>query len=154
MAIARKRDDNLIEILIGKDLYVFKSLSWLDEMVVKEVDGISRERQLMARATISVSNNLTFTYEEKLKLMRAIPLAIFKRVYTIYKALEADGRRPFKTIHLYIAPEVTKVLGKIKMEDEDMEETLNAVFGDDEAEVRETEELILKNSGLKGATKI
>lgn len=151
MAVANKIGNN-IEIQIGKDIYLFRSLTWLEEIAIKEEKNLSRERQIMAKALIQVALQ-SFSYEENLRLMKAIPLAIFKRVYTIYRALEADGRNPFKTINLYIAPEVTKILEKMKIEEDDIEDTVNQIFGDDD-EVRETEDLIYKNSGLKGATKL
>jgi hypothetical protein len=152
MAVARKIGDK-IEIQIGKDLYLFRSITWLEEMEIKELHKLSRERQIMAKALVRVSGN-EFGYEECLKLMVAIPLAIFRRAYTIYRALEAEDRHPFKTINLYIAPEVIKVLNKVKMEDDELEETMNGVLGQDDEEVRETDEAIIKNSGLKGATKL
>lgn len=152
MAVANKVGNN-IEIQIGRDIYIFRSLTWLEEIAIKEEKDLSRERQIMSKALISVASQ-NFSYEENLRIMKAVPLAIFKRVYTIYRALEAEGRNSFKTINLYIAPEVTKVLEKIKIEEEDIENTVDRILGNDDEEVKETEELIYKNSGLKGATKL
>lgn len=152
MSTATKTADGFIDIQIGHNIFRFRSLTWMEETDLDTSD-MARDRAYFAKALISVSG-IAFSPEDSKTIIKSIPLAIFKRAFLIYKALESEGQDSFKTTKVYFAPNVKKLMDKVKLEDDSFEKELDLLMKQDAIEMEETEMAIHKNSNLKGAVKL
>jgi len=149
-----------VKIKLLKYAFGFKPLSWREEFDIKYLPKQDRRRTQLAYALDEISGFKISSPAEAIKVMNAIPLSVISRVFILYRAAFPEPRI-FSTVGLYKAPEPNKVVRKFEEVEEEREEIMDKVEREMEAkfgrkellEQRERERELLRNSGLKGATK-
>jgi len=149
-----------MKISLLKYEFIFRLLSWREELSMKFPPKQDKRRVQLAYALDEISGLKVNTPEEGLKVMNAIPLSVIHRVFILYRAAFLEPR-VFTTIGLYKAPEPNKLVRTFEKVEEEREQIMDKVeremetkFGRKELEEqRALEREVLKKSGMRGAVK-
>ena len=149
-----------VEVRLLKYVFRFRRLRWREELAIRDKGKTDRRRLLLRHALTEVSGLPIKTAEEAMRLMDALPITIVHRAFVVYRGSLPEPRL-FTTVGLYRAPEPNKFVRQLEKAAEERETIMDRVeqemerkFGRKELEEqREIERQMMKNSGMRGATK-
>lgn len=147
---------DLVEIPVGKFLYRFRRLTWLEESRIVFPEKVDQREIVLALALDNVSD-LPVSREDALKVIRTIPTPIRWRMWVLYRGkLPVD--RKFSTRNLYDAPERKvydrKLLESGDNQPESEDDVIARRFGPAEAaEARELKQAMLAQARKAGAAR-
>ena len=145
-----------IPIQIAGHVFVFRRLTWRDEMAFHEMHTTRPKLSQLAYATLTVDDR-PLRLEDADRLISSLPRPVRERLVVLYRGSLPDNRLPEAEVP-YHAPEPKVVQAAVIAETEDTEsraeELLEQRFGKEEANhARELAEAIARSSGMRGATK-
>ena len=133
-------------------------MTWHEEFRIEFPKG-DQTRLYLAHALVEISG-LKVDLKEAKRVMNALPLAIARRIFRIYKG-QLAANRSFVTANLYRAPEPAKYMMKLEedeVQEDDMvqkaQDRLRQQFSKEELnDAAEVDRMILNASKMKGAVK-
>jgi hypothetical protein len=148
---------DIVKVKLLNYTFRFRKLHWREEFGLAFDEKSDRLRTILSRALVEVSGLPVKSGAEAMKILEAVPSAIVRRVFIVYKG-SLPASRVFHTVGLYKAPEPNRLIKKMQEAEEGRDQVMDRVeremesrFGRKELEEqRELERQMFRNSKGRG----
>ena len=143
---------DLVEVRLNSFLYHFRRLTWIEESTIKTPEAEDARTFHLARALHDVSGMPVTSTEDAVRIIRAIPRTLRRRIWVIYRGnLPPD--RSFAMKGLFEAPEPQEYNKQLTVEAEATDKAFDAAarrYGVKETrEMQAVEQQMLDNAWKK-----